>query len=239
MAAAELTKQVQKSVELTQAIAAAGTRQSAASQTLARATAPKNAAPGAAATARSTAKAATLAVHSARDAFNHADQDRASGEKALVAARTALQAATTSLTAVKKEHAQAAAAKAGAEKALAEKRAALDCRPGQGAGHESRDRRLDHRKETQQQKRRACVPRHRSRKVNYNNLLHSSRLDGRRRRQSQVADRLVAKNVLADLSRDRPRQRLDDHDVLRNFEMGDLALAILLQFLRLHARARS
>ena len=126
VAAAELTKQVQKSVELTQAIAAAGTRQSAASQALAQATAAKNAAPAAAASARSTAKAATLAVHSARDAFNHADQDRAATDKALADARTALQAATTALTAVKQEHAQASAAKAGAEKALAEKKAPLD-----------------------------------------------------------------------------------------------------------------
>ena len=65
-------------------------------------------------------------MHSARDAFNHADQDRAAVDKALADARTALQTATTALTAVKKEHAQASAAKAGAEKALAEKKAALD-----------------------------------------------------------------------------------------------------------------
>ena len=65
-------------------------------------------------------------MHSARDAFNHAGQDKAAVDKALADARAALQTATTALTAVKKEHAQASAAKAGADKALAEKKAPLD-----------------------------------------------------------------------------------------------------------------
>jgi hypothetical protein len=72
------------------------------------------------------AKAATLAVHSARDAANHATQDKDAVAKALADARTAMQTATNGLTAVKKEHAQASAAKAGAEKALAEKKATVD-----------------------------------------------------------------------------------------------------------------
>jgi hypothetical protein len=131
-AVAELSKQAQKSVELTQAIVAAGTRQSAASQGLARATAAKSAAPAVAVGARSTAKASALGVHSARDAFNHAEQDRAGTEKALAAARTALQAATTTLTAAKQAHAQASAAKAGVEKALAEKRVPLDAALAKG-----------------------------------------------------------------------------------------------------------
>jgi hypothetical protein len=126
LAVAELVKQAQKSVELTQALAAAGTRQSAAAQALARATAVKNASPQAAVNARSMAKAATLAVHSARDAFHHADQDRASTDQALSSARASLQAATAALAAAKKEHAQASAARAGAEKALAERRVPLD-----------------------------------------------------------------------------------------------------------------
>ena len=126
VAVGELTKQVQKSVELTQAIAAAGSRQSVASHALAQATASKNASPQAAARARLTAKAATLALHPARDAFNQAEQDRAATDKALAGARAALQAATNTLTAIKQESAQAGAAKAGAEKALAEKKAALD-----------------------------------------------------------------------------------------------------------------
>ena len=126
LAVAELTKRAQKSVELIQAIAAAGSRQSVASQALAQATASKTAAPVAAASARAMAKAATLAVHSARDAVNHVEQDRAATDKALVAARAALQAATTTLTALKQEHAKASAAQAGAVKALAERKATLD-----------------------------------------------------------------------------------------------------------------
>ncbi|MFI5459106.1 MAG: c-type cytochrome domain-containing protein [Isosphaerales bacterium] len=125
-ASAELAKQAQKAVDLVQALASAGSRQAAAAQALAQATAAKNAAPQTAATASSTAKAATLGVHSARDAFNHAGQDKAAVDKALADARSALQTATAALTAVKKEHAQASAAKAGAAKALAEKRAPLD-----------------------------------------------------------------------------------------------------------------
>jgi len=125
-AAALLAKQAQKAVDLVQALAGAGARQAVAAQALAQATAAKNAAPQTAATASSTAKAATLAVHSARDAFNHAGQDKAAVDKALADARGALQTATTALTAVKKEHAQASAAKAGAAKALAEKKAPLD-----------------------------------------------------------------------------------------------------------------
>jgi hypothetical protein len=125
-AVAQLTLQVQKSVALTQAIAAAGTQQSAASQALAQATVSKNSAPQAVANARSTARAATLAVHAARDAFNHTELDRAAADKTLADARAAVQTTTAAVAALKKEHAQASAAKAGVDKALAEKKAPLD-----------------------------------------------------------------------------------------------------------------
>jgi hypothetical protein len=125
-AVAELAKQVQKSVELTQAIASAGSRQSVAATALAQATVSKNTSPQAAANARSTARAATLAVHAARDAFHHAELDRVAADKALADVRTSLQSATASVTAFKKEHAQASAAKAGADKAFAERKATLD-----------------------------------------------------------------------------------------------------------------
>ena len=52
-----------------------------------------------------------------------------------------------------------------------------------------------------------------------------SRLNVSRLFKPQVVDRLIAQNVLADLSRDGSGQGLDDHDVLRDFEVGDLALA--------------
>jgi hypothetical protein len=125
-AVTELSKHVQRSIELTQAIAAAAVRQSAAAQTLALTTASKTAAPQTAATARSTAIAATLAVHAARDAFNHVELDRVAADKTLADARTALQASTATVTSLKKDHAQASAAKAGADKALAEKKVVLD-----------------------------------------------------------------------------------------------------------------
>ena len=128
VAVAELTKRAKKSVELTQAIATTQAyAQSLASQTSGSVDCVQDRnAPGRRASARSMAKAATLAVHSARDAFNHVEQDRATTDKALAAARAALQAATTTLTAVKQEHAKASATQAGAVKALAEKKAPLD-----------------------------------------------------------------------------------------------------------------
>ncbi len=63
-----------------------------------------------------------------------------------------------------------------------------------------------------------------------------SRLDLGRLFEPQLVDRLIAKNVLADLPGDGPRERLDDHDILRDFEMGDLTLAVLLELV---GRARS
>ncbi len=126
LAAADLAKQAQKSIELVQAIATAGARQAAAAKDVAQAAAAKKSAPQIAATATSTAKAATLAVHSARDAYNHAGQDQAAVDKSLADARAGLQTATNALAAVKKEHAQSSAAKAGAAKVLAEKKAEID-----------------------------------------------------------------------------------------------------------------
>ena len=125
-AAKALVSEVQKSVELIQEVAAAGNRQSAASLSLAQATAAKNAAPAMAANARLSVKAAGLAVQSAHETTNRAAQDQAAADKALADARAALQVATTALADFKKEHAQASAAKAGAEKAIAEKKAPLE-----------------------------------------------------------------------------------------------------------------
>ncbi len=125
-AAAELTKQAQKTLSLVQALADTGSRQSSASSALVQATAAKNAAPLKALAARSTAKAATLASSSAREITNRALQEKVTAEKALADGKAALQTVSTALAAVKKEHAQASAAKAGAEKALAEKKAPLD-----------------------------------------------------------------------------------------------------------------
>ena len=125
-AAAELAKQAQKSNALVQAIATAGARQAGVAKEVAQASAARTAAPQIAATASSTAKAATLAVHSARDAFSHATQDQAAVDKALADARAGLLTATNALAAVKKEHAQTSAAKAGAVKVLAEKKAEVD-----------------------------------------------------------------------------------------------------------------
>jgi hypothetical protein len=126
VAVAEIVKEAQKSVELIQGIAAAGTRQSDASKALAQASAAKNGAPQLAVNARLSAKVAALAVQSARDTANRAGQEQAAADKALADARAALQSATTALANVKKEHAQASAAKAGAEKALAETKVHLD-----------------------------------------------------------------------------------------------------------------
>ncbi len=126
LAAAELSKQVQKSVELTEAIAAGGTRQAAAAQAVAQAAAAKLAAPQALASARTTAKAAALAVQAARETSKRAIDELAVADKALTDSRTSLQAVTAALTAAKQEHAQASAAKAGADKVLAEKKTAAD-----------------------------------------------------------------------------------------------------------------
>ncbi len=125
-AAAELVKQSQRSVELTQALAAAGARQSAAIQKLNESIAAKAAAPQAVASARAAGKAATLAVVSARQAASRSDQEKAVAEKTLADARATLQTATTAVAAAKKELEQASAAKAAAEKALAEKNAPLN-----------------------------------------------------------------------------------------------------------------
>jgi len=125
-AAAELVKQSQRSVELTQALAATGAHQSAAIQRLNESIAAKAAAPRAAASARAAAKAATLAVVSARQAATHSDQEKAAAEKALSDARATLQTTTAALAATKKELDQANAAKAAADKALADKSAPLD-----------------------------------------------------------------------------------------------------------------
>jgi hypothetical protein len=125
-AAAALVKEAQKSVELIQGVATAGTRQSDASRALAQASAAKKGAPQLAVNARLSAKAAGLAVQSAHDTANRAGQEQAAADKALADARATLQLATTALANVKKEHAQASAAKAGAEKTLAERKAHVD-----------------------------------------------------------------------------------------------------------------
>jgi hypothetical protein len=126
LAAAELTKQVQRSVELTEAIGASGTRLIAAAQALVRVGAVKQAAPHALTSAHTAAKATALAVQAARDASNRAAQDLAAADKALADSRASLQVATTALTAAKQEHAQASTAKTGADKVVAEKKTAAD-----------------------------------------------------------------------------------------------------------------
>ena len=65
----------------------------------------------------------------------------------------------------------------------------------------------------------------------------SRRLDLSGLLEPQVVDCLIAQHVLADLAGDGPRQRLDDHDVLRDLEVGDLTVAVLFQIVGLHARA--
>jgi hypothetical protein len=125
-AADELMKQAQKSMKSVEALVAAGNSQKKASDSLVQATVAKNAAPGTANAARASAKAAGLALLSARDLTGRVTQEKVAVDKALADARAALQQATNAFTEVKKAHAQASAAKAGAEKALAEKKAPLD-----------------------------------------------------------------------------------------------------------------
>src|SRR5438270_1499988 len=60
----------------------------------------------------------------------------------------------------------------------------------------------------------------------------SRRLDPRRIAQPQLADRGVLQDMLADLAGHGPRQALHDHDVLRDLEMSDLTLAVLLEIVR-------
>ena len=63
-----------------------------------------------------------------------------------------------------------------------------------------------------------------------------SRLNLSRLFKPQIVDRLVAQNVLAYLSRDGPGSESTIIDILRDFEVGDLTLQIVLQLFR---RARS
>jgi WD40 repeat protein len=125
-AAAELAKQTGRSVELVQALAVLGSRQSTAQTALVQATAARAAAPQAAAAAQTRSKATALAIQAARDAVKRSEQEKAGAEKTLADAKAAAAAATASLANPKKNLEQASAAKAAAAKVLADKRAPID-----------------------------------------------------------------------------------------------------------------
>ena len=135
-------------------------------------------------------------MHAARDAFNHADQDRVASEKTLADARTALQTATAALTAAKKDHAQASAAKAGADKALAEKKAQARRRTRQGSGDQNRDRCAGGRKETvRRQGGRAGVRRTSGKLTHGSDVLSCPLARDQCWRQEQIADDRARRDV--------------------------------------------
>jgi hypothetical protein len=125
-AAAELTKQTQRSVELIHSLAAAGARQAAAQVSLVQASAAKAAAPRSVGTAQTRAKAAALGIQAARDIAKRAEHEKAAAEKALADVKAAAQTATGNAANLKKALEAANAAKAAADKALADRRGPLD-----------------------------------------------------------------------------------------------------------------
>jgi hypothetical protein len=65
-----------------------------------------------------------------------------------------------------------------------------------------------------------------------NLIANSRRLDLIRVAELQVVNRLIAKNMFANLARHGSRQRFDNHHILWHFEMGDLALAVFFHVVR-------
>jgi len=102
-AAAELAKQTGRSLELVQALAVAGSRQSTAEVALVQASAAKAAAPQAAASAQTRSKPTALAIQAARDAVQRAEREKAAADKVLAEKRAPIDAALARAQALKTE----------------------------------------------------------------------------------------------------------------------------------------